>query len=114
MSVQSSYLNKKGLTVKDLVTIGIFTALFFVFELIGSLPFGPAVVFLAYFADPAAWAETMLNNGTSQEYIDMMTASAPVGMLPVILLGTIILGIISGLVGKKLLKKQFEKAGITA
>ena len=36
---------------------------------------GPAGVFLAYFADPAAWAETMLNNGTSQEYIDMMTAS---------------------------------------
>ena len=35
---------------------------------------GPAGVFLAYFADPAAWAETMLNNGTSQEYIDMMTA----------------------------------------
>ena len=31
---------------------------------------GPAGVFLAYFADPAAWAETMLNNGTSQEYID--------------------------------------------
>lgn len=28
MSAQSSYLNKKGLTVKDLVTIGIFTALF--------------------------------------------------------------------------------------
>lgn len=27
---QSSYLNKKGLTVKDLVTIGIFNALFFV------------------------------------------------------------------------------------
>lgn len=204
MSAQSSYLNKKGLTVKDLVTIGIFTALFFVFELIGSLPFapnpaltfyqpfgiallcgpvyllmvakvpkrggivvlgiingiiwyvlgmhwamdlgyvvmgivaeivagakgyrnikwniasfslfclGPAGVFLAYFADPAAWAETMLNNGTSQEYIDMMTASAPAGILPVILLGTIVLGIISGLVGKKLLKKQFEKAGITA
>ena len=41
MSVQSSYLNKKGLTVKDLVTIGIFTALFFVFEIIGSLPFAP-------------------------------------------------------------------------
>ena len=75
---------------------------------------GPAGVFLAYFADPAAWAETMLNNGTSQEYIDMMTASAPTGMLPVIFLGTIVLAFISGLVGKKLLKKQFEKAGITA
>lgn len=34
-SQQTSYLDKKGLTVKDLVTIGIFTVLFFVFELIG-------------------------------------------------------------------------------
>lgn len=201
---QSPYLNKKGLTVKDLVTIGIFTALFFVFEMIGSLPFapnpaltfyqpfgiallcgpifllmvakvpkrgtiailgiingivwfvlgmhwgmdlgyvimgivadivagtkgyknikmnifayalfclGPAGVFVAYFANPAAWAGTMLNKGVSQEYIDMMTSAAPIGMLPVILLGTLALAAVSGLVGRKLLKKQFEKAGITA
>lgn len=204
MATQSSYLDKKGLTVKDLVTIGIFTALFFVFELIGSLPFapnpaltfyqpfgiallcgpifllmvakvskrgaiailgivngivwcalgmhwgmdlgyivmgivaeivagiksyknvkwniaayalfclGPAGVFVAYFANPGAWTQTMLEKGTAQEYIEAMTTSAPVGMLPVILLGTLVLAVISGLVGKKLLKKQFEKAGITA
>lgn len=204
MSTQSSYLNKKGLTIKDLVTIGIFTALFFVFQLIGSLPFapnpaltfyqpfgiallcgpafllmvakvpkrgtiailgiingivwfvlgmhwamdlgyvvmgivadivagtkkyksikmnilsydlfciGPAGVFVAYFADPAAWASTMLNKGVSQEYINTMTASAPTGMLPVILIVTMVIATISGIVGRKLLKKQFEKAGITA
>lgn len=204
METQSSYLNKKSLTVKDLVTIGIFTALFFVFEMIGSLPFapnpaltfyqpfgiallcgpifllmvaktpkrgaitilglingivwfvlgmhwamdlgyvimgiaadvvagmkeyksakinilayalfclGPAGVFVAYFANPVAWAGTMLNNGVAQEYIDMMTASAPTGMLPVILLGTLALAGISGLAGRRLLKKQFERAGITA
>lgn len=204
MGTQSSLLDRKGLTVRDLVTIGIFTALFFVFELIGSLPFapnpaltfyqpfgiallcgpvfllmvakvpkrgtiailgiingivwfalgmhwgmdlgyilmgiaaelvsgvkghkdtkwniaayavfclGPAGVFVAYFADPAAWAQTMLDKGTAQEYIDTMTAAAPTGMLPAILLGTVILAVISGLVGKRLLRKQFEKAGITA
>lgn len=204
MQTQSSYLDKRGLTVKDLVTIGIFTALFFVFEMIGSLPFapnpaltfyqpfgiallcgpvfllmvakvpkrgtisilgiingiiwfvlgmhwamdlgyvlmgivadivagtkeyknvkmnifayalfclGPAGVFVAYFADPAAWAGTMLNNGVSQEYIDMMTSSTQTGMLPVILFGTLILAAVSGFVGNRLLKKQFEKAGITA
>ena len=30
---------KKGLTVKDLVTTGIFSAIFFVFTLVGGLPF---------------------------------------------------------------------------
>ena len=35
-------------------------------------------------------------------------------MLAVILLGTIVIAAFSGFVGEKLLKKQFEKAGITA
>ena len=32
---------KKGLTVKDLVTIGIFSALFLVFALVGGIFFAP-------------------------------------------------------------------------
>lgn len=204
MAVQSSYTDRKGLTIKDLVTIGIFTALFFVLELIGSLPFapnpaltfyqsygiallcgpvfllmvakvpkhgtiailgiingiiwfvlgmhwamdlgyivmgiaadfvagswgfrnrkvnilayalfccGPAGVLLAYAANPSAWAGTMLNNGLSQDYVDMMAASVPNAMIPVVFLGTLLIAALSGLVGLKLLKKQFEKAGITA
>ena len=43
-----------------------------------------------------------------------MANSAPISMLPVIILATVIIAIISGLIGRKLLKKQFEKAGITA
>lgn len=35
------YVNKKELTVKDLVTLGIFSALYFVFALIGGIPFAP-------------------------------------------------------------------------
>lgn len=75
---------------------------------------GPAGVFLAYSINPTAWAQIMLEKGTSQEYIDIMANSAPIGMLPVILLGTVVIAIVSGLIGRKLLKKQFEKAGITA
>ena len=33
--------NKKGLTVKDLVTVGIFSALFLVFALVGGIFFAP-------------------------------------------------------------------------
>ena len=39
---------KKGLTVKDLVTTGIFSAIFFVFTLVGGLPFAPNPVLTFY------------------------------------------------------------------
>ena len=39
---------KKGLTVKYLVTTGIFSAIFFVFTLIGGLPFAPNPVLTFY------------------------------------------------------------------
>lgn len=204
MAYQSASLDKKGLTIKDLVTIGIFTALFFIFEFIGSAPFapnpaltfyqplgiallcgpifllmaakvpkfgaitilgvvngiiwfvvgmhwamdvgyvvmglvadlvshirghrsvklnilsyalfctGPGGVLIAYAANPAGWASTMLSKGLSQEYVDRMAASVPVGMIVGIFLGTLVVAAVSGLVGRALLKKQFEKAGITA
>ena len=39
---------KKGLTVKDLVTVGIFSALFLVFALIGGIFFAPNPVLTFY------------------------------------------------------------------
>ena len=196
--------NQKGLTVKDLVTTGIFTALFFVFPLVGGIPFAPNPVltfympmgsallcgpiyllmvakvqkpwsitilglimgviwfatgmhwafslgyivmgiiadifaglkkyknrifnlisyvilsiagvytYVLFFIDPEGWAGTMLKNGTEQAYIDTMNASASSWLLYVIIFGTIITAILSGWIGSKMLKKQFEKAGITA
>ena len=47
MSNQANSL-KKGLTVKDLVTTGIFSAILFVFTLIGGLPFAPNPVLTFY------------------------------------------------------------------
>ena len=76
--------------------------------------FGPTGTYLAYFVNPEAWAETMLKNGTTQEYINTMNDTASVTVLIIMIVGTILVAGLSGLVGSKLLKKQFEKAGITA
>ena len=195
--------NKKGLTVKDLVTTGIFSALFLVFALVGGIFFAPNPVltfympvgsallcgpvyllllakvpkrwavtilgailclvwfvtgmhwamslgcllmgvvadlmagaggyrsrkvnalsyillslggtasYLVFFADPAGWAQTMLGNGTEQSYIDTMRATGTAGILIAMLAGTVLAAAVSAFVGGKMLKKQFEKAGIT-
>ncbi|MBP1736789.1 MAG: hypothetical protein H6Q60_670 [Oscillospiraceae bacterium] len=199
-----TYLNKKGLTVKDLVTTGIFSALLWLTMLIGGLPLAPNPVttfymplssallggpvfllmvakvpkrgpifiagtlaaiiwfvtgmhwamdlgyflggligeclaglkryrsvrvnivsyiclslgctgsYLCYFADPVSWSSYMLNGGTAADYINTMNATAQSWMPVVIIAGTITVAAFSGWVGSKLLKKQFEKAGITA
>jgi len=67
-----------------------------------------------FFIDPQGWASTMLENGTEQSYIDTMSASAHSWPLDVIIIGTLAIAAFSGWIGGKLMKKQFEKAGITA
>ena len=157
---------KNGLTVKDLVTIGIFSALFLVFALVGGsffapnpvltfyMPVGSAMLcgpvyllmgivadlaagtgeykskkinslsyilvslggtasYIVFFTNPDGWAKTMLGNGTEQSYIDTMRATGSVWIMIVMLAGTVIAATISAFVGCKMLKKQFEKAGIT-
>ena len=194
---------KKGLTVKDLVTIGIFSALFLVFALVGGIFFAPNPVltfympvgsallcgpiyllmmakvkkrftatilgvimciiwfvtgmhwamalgylvmgivadmvagarqyqskkfnsisyilltlggtgsYLVFFANPDGWARTMLGNGTGQSYIDTMRATGSIWIMVIMLVGTVIFAALSAFVGCKMLKKQFEKAGIT-
>jgi energy-coupling factor transport system substrate-specific component len=74
----------------------------------------PVGSYLMFFLDKGGWASTMLGKGTEQSYIDTMIASGPDWLLPVIIGGTILTACISGLIGRVLLKKQFEKAGITA
>lgn len=201
--MNQSYTVKKGLTVKDLVTIGIFSALFLVFALIGGIFFAPNPVltfympvgsallcgpiyllmlakvqkrwasgilggilcivwfvtgmhwamalgylvmgiaadfvaglggykskkinslaytllslggtgsYLVFFANPAGWAKTMLGNGTEQAYIDTMRATGTGWIMVVMLVGTVLAALLSAWVGSKMLKKQFEKAGIT-
>ena len=191
MTNQNS-IHQKGLSVKDLVTTGIFSAIFFAFTMIGGAFFGSALLcgpvyllllakvhkrfsitilgiimgiiwfvtgmhwafslgyivmgmiadllaglgkyknkkinalsymlmslgsvytYVVYFIDPKGWAGTMLKNGTEQSYIDAMNAAASSWLLAVIFLGTFVIAAFSAWVGGKMLKKQFEKAGITA
>ena len=194
--------NKKGLTIRDLVTIGVFSALFLVFALVGGIFFAPNPVltfympvgnallcgpvyllmmakvkkrfaasilgavlcvvwfvtgmhwamalgylvmgvaadltasagkyqsrklnslsyillslggtasYLVFFATPDSWAKTMLGNGTEQSYIDSMRAAGTSWILIIMLAGTVTAAAVSALIGCKMLKKQFEKAGI--
>lgn len=194
----------KGLSVKDLVTTGIFTALFFVFTLVGGIFFAPNPVltfympigsallcgpiyllmvakvqkrwsvailgilmgiimfaagmhwayslgfilmgiiadlvaglgqyrskkvniisymllclggtgsYLVFFANPGSWAKTMLGNGTEQGYIDTMQETGNTWILTIMIVGTLAAAAVSAFAGYKMLKKQFEKAGITA
>ena len=194
---------KKGLSVKDLVTVGIFSALFLVFALVGGIFFAPNPVltfympvgsallcgpvyllmlakvkkrwavsilgailcivwfvtgmhwamalgylvigvaadfvagageykskmmnsvsyivislggtasYLVFFANPDGWAKTMLGNGTEQSYIDTMRETGSVWIMLVMLVGTVLAAAVSAFVGCKMLRKQFEKSGIT-
>lgn len=70
--------------------------------------------YLAYFISPETWISGMLEGGTPQEYLDTMAASTHWWVLVTMLCGTVLVAWISGLVGSSLLRKQFEKAGITA
>lgn len=78
------------------------------------LTLGATGSYIAYFVNPAAWCSLMQSGGTSQNYLDTMNSAAHEWMIPVILLGTVAVAAFSGFAGSKLLKKQFEKAGITA
>ena len=194
---------KKGLVVKDLVTVGIFSALFLVFALVGGIFFAPNPVltfympvgsallcgpvyllmlakvkkrwaasilgailcivwfvtgmhwamalgylvmgvaadfvagageykskmmnsvsyivislggtasYLVFFANPDGWAKTMLGNGTEQSYIDTMRETGSVWIMLVMLVGTVLAAAVSAFVGCNMLRKQFEKSGIT-
>lgn len=70
--------------------------------------------YLVFFADPQGWAQTMLGNGTEQSYIDTMQATANAGIFIAMYATLLVTASISAFVGCKMLKKQFEKAGITA
>ena len=187
----SNTLSKKSLTVRDLVTTGIFSALFFVVTMVGGIFFAPNPVLtflmppvvalltgpvylllvakvpkrgpvlilgilmgLIMFVTGMYWiwsvfyvvlalvAELISGAGgfknmklnilgfmvfslnpigsymmlwiNRQAYMDTMSATAQGWMLPAMIAATLFLAWLGGLLGRRLLKKQFEKAGITA
>ena len=70
--------------------------------------------YIAYFINPEAWVSRMLEKGTAKEYLDTMTSVVNHRVFLTMLAGTVFVALLSGFVGSKLLKKHFEKAGITA
>ena len=154
MSNQVNSMNK-GLTVKDLVTTGIFTALLFVFVLVGGVFFAtnPVLTFFmpaggGLLAGPIyllliakvhkrwslsimgvimgiIWFVTGMHWAFALGYLIMAIVadfvagagqykSKKLNSLISMFAAVIITSAISAFVGCKMLKKQFEKAGITA
>lgn len=75
--------------------------------------FGSTWTYMVFFIDPAGWAGTMLKKGTSSDYITTMQGASAGWMPAVILIGTFAGAALSTWVGSKMLRKQFDKAGIT-
>ena len=74
---------------------------------------GGTASYLVFFVNPDGWAKTMLGNGTEQSYIDTMRETGSVWIMLVMLVGTVLAAAVSAFVGCKMLRKQFEKSGIT-
>ena len=70
--------------------------------------------YIAYFLNPKAWVSRMLEKGTPEEYLDTMVSAVNQRVFLTMLAGTVFVALLSGFVGRKLLKKHFTKAGITA
>lgn len=70
--------------------------------------------YLVFFIDPDGWSKTMLGNGTEQSYISTMQDTANIWICIAMFASILVTASISALVGSALLRKQFEKAGITA
>lgn len=72
-------------------------------------PFGS---YGALWFNRANYVSYLTNAGTPQEYMNTMISHAYWWVLPGILIGSLICSFLSANLGKKLLKKQFEKSGI--
>ncbi|MBP7187318.1 MAG: MptD family putative ECF transporter S component [Ruminococcus sp.] len=62
-----------------------------------------------FFAAEKYWSS---RQNFGQDYIDAVTKLMPTWMCPVMFAAAFICGIIGGLLGRKIMKKHFEKAGI--
>ncbi|MCR4728237.1 MAG: MptD family putative ECF transporter S component [Lachnospiraceae bacterium] len=73
---------------------------------------GPMGTYFVFFFNRESWISFMLKKGTEQEYIDKMSETASATIMIIMVVGTLVVATLSGLLGLKLMKKQFIKAGI--
>ena len=64
--------------------------------------------------NPSGYTAYLTGRGTEQVYMSTMESTATGWLLPAMTLTTVVCALISGLVGLRLLRRQFERAGITA
>lgn len=62
----------------------------------------------------AQYMEITLSNGISQEYVDGLIRMTSVPMLIVIIAAGLICGYLGGMLGQKMMKKHFVKAGLVS
>lgn len=74
--------------------------------------FGPMGTYFVFFLNRESWIKFMMGKGTEQEYVDKMTGVATPATIMIMVVGTVIVAFLSGLLGARLMKKQFTKAGI--
>ena len=67
--------------------------------------------YVMFFFSRESYMSYLLAKGTDQAYLDTMAQAGQDWIFPVIVIGTLLVSFLSGLFGKKLLKKQFEKGG---
>ncbi|MBB1570963.1 MAG: MptD family putative ECF transporter S component [Propionibacterium sp.] len=74
----------------------------------------PLGSYLMLWITPAAYSEYLTGRGSSQDYMATMTATGTGWVLAGMIILNVVCALISGMAGLKLLRKQFEKAGVTA
>lgn len=75
---------------------------------------GPMGTYFVFYFNRESWISFMLKKGTEQEYIDKMSGVATGGMMAIMVIGTLVVATLSGLLGLRLMRKQFIKAGIAS
>ncbi|SFB32144.1 energy-coupling factor transport system substrate-specific component [Acetitomaculum ruminis DSM 5522] len=87
-----------------------------VFNLIAYLVYciGPMGTYFVFFFNRESWISFMLKKGTQEEYIQKMSETASPSIMITMVVGTLVVAALSGLLGLRLMRKQFIKAGIAA
>ena len=74
----------------------------------------PMGSYIMLWVNPSGYTAYLTGRGTEQAYMDTMARTATAWMLPAMVLAAVVCALISGLVGLRLLRRQFERAGMTA
>lgn len=67
--------------------------------------------YLAFFFTRESYITYMLEKGNDPAYMETMSASGQMWILPVMVIGNLVVSCLGGMLGSRLLRRQFRKAG---